>query len=79
MKTLILILVTLLLFTACYSPETASTNISTSPIFGKVIYIYDKQHEVCIWVYSGYNQGGITVLPASEVNNPSKPMKLEVR
>ena len=44
---------------------------------GSIIYYYDEVHQVGIWVYNGLSEGGVTALPARDIQYPSRPWELE--
>lgn len=45
---------------------------------GTIRYYYDETHNVGIWIFYGYREGAIAVLPGDQIDN-SKVLKLELK
>lgn len=74
---LVLVFVLALIGCAPMEEEPPPTEVPEEPLIGSVIYYYDEVHQVGIWVYYTYRGGGITALPARDIQYPTRPWELE--
>jgi len=56
-------------------PPRAEVKLESSD---RVVYYFDKIHQVGIWIFYGYKRGGLAVLPRDQFANP-EVIELELR